>query len=125
MRAYIPGDPAHDGIVNRDKRKSGCWAKDERNATSRYASLHRLQPDHDLISLFTLGLFLRVSRDLLAANYIANGTNYTTSTQMYAAELRNPSTGAGFYFVRHNNSRYVSCTSSDHDLISSMSSIVR
>ena len=50
------------------------------------------------------GLFLRVSRDLLAANYIANGTNYTTSTELFVQELRNTDTGVGFYFLRHADS---------------------
>ncbi|KAJ7855955.1 glycoside hydrolase family 35 protein [Mycena olivaceomarginata] len=50
------------------------------------------------------GLFLRVSRDFLAANLLANGTNYTTSTLIHTAELRNPDTGAGFYVTRHNSS---------------------
>ncbi|KAJ7644336.1 glycoside hydrolase family 35 protein [Roridomyces roridus] len=50
------------------------------------------------------GLFLRVSRDLLAANLLANGTNYTTSSLIHTAELRNPDTGAGFYVTRHDSS---------------------
>ncbi|KAF8892186.1 glycosyl hydrolases family 35-domain-containing protein [Infundibulicybe gibba] len=53
------------------------------------------------------GLFLRVSRDLLAANLLANGTNYTTSTLIHTAELRNPTTGAAFYFSRHDASTWV------------------
>ncbi|KAK7048172.1 beta-galactosidase [Favolaschia claudopus] len=50
------------------------------------------------------GLFLRVSRDLLAANLLANGTNYTTSPLIHTAELRNPDTAAGFYVMRHDSS---------------------
>ncbi|KAJ6584740.1 glycoside hydrolase family 35 protein [Mycena capillaripes] len=50
------------------------------------------------------GLFLRVSRDFLAADLLANGTNYTTSTLIHTAELKNPDTGAGFYVTRHNSS---------------------
>ncbi|KAJ6557263.1 glycoside hydrolase family 35 protein [Mycena vulgaris] len=50
------------------------------------------------------GLFLRVSRDFLAANLLANGTNYTTSPLIHTAELRNPDTGAGFYVMRHDSS---------------------
>ncbi|KAJ7695959.1 glycoside hydrolase family 35 protein [Mycena rosella] len=50
------------------------------------------------------GLFLRVSRDFLAANLIANGTNYTTSALIHTAELRNLETGAGFYVTRHDSS---------------------
>ncbi|KDR80837.1 hypothetical protein GALMADRAFT_135938 [Galerina marginata CBS 339.88] len=49
------------------------------------------------------GLFLRVARDLLGATMISNGTNYTTSNLIHTAELRNLDTGAGFYFVRHND----------------------
>jgi len=58
------------------------------------------------IYLTTVGLFLRVSRDLLGATLIANGTNYTTSTLIHAAELRNLNTGAAFYFARHDASTY-------------------
>ncbi|KAJ7505516.1 glycoside hydrolase family 35 protein [Mycena galericulata] len=50
------------------------------------------------------GLFLRVSRDFLAANLLANGTNYTTSPLIHTAELRNLDTGAGFYVTRHESS---------------------
>lgn len=56
------------------------------------------------------GLFLRVSRDFLAANLLANGTNYTTSPLIHTAELRNPDTGAGFYVVRHNSSTSTALT---------------
>ncbi|KAJ7588676.1 hypothetical protein C8J56DRAFT_889440 [Mycena floridula] len=51
-----------------------------------------------------VGLFLRISRDLLGADLLANGTNYTTSALIHAAELRNPDTGAGFYVTRHDAS---------------------
>jgi len=50
------------------------------------------------------GLFLRVSRDLLGADLIANRTNYTSSSLIHTAELRNSVTGAGFYFIRHDGS---------------------
>ncbi|KAJ7288517.1 glycoside hydrolase family 35 protein [Mycena rebaudengoi] len=50
------------------------------------------------------GLFLRVSRDLLGATLLANGTNYTTSALVHTAELRNLETGAGFYVTRQNSS---------------------
>ncbi|KAJ6523799.1 hypothetical protein B0H10DRAFT_1974885 [Mycena sp. CBHHK59/15] len=50
------------------------------------------------------GSFLRISRDLLAANLLANRTNYTTSPLIHTAELRNPDTGAGFYVTRHDSS---------------------
>ena len=50
------------------------------------------------------GLFLRVSRDLLAASYVANGTSYTTNSAVYTTELRNNDTSAAFYFMRQNDS---------------------
>jgi hypothetical protein len=43
-----------------------------------------------------------VSRDLLGATLIANGTNYTTSSAVHTAELRNLGTGAAFYILRQN-----------------------
>lgn len=49
------------------------------------------------------GLFLRVSRDLLGANLISNGTNYTSSNLIYATELHNFDTDARFYVLRHND----------------------
>ncbi|KAG6854992.1 hypothetical protein C0991_009815, partial [Blastosporella zonata] len=54
------------------------------------------------------GLFLRVSRDLLGATLIANGTNYTSSDLIHAAELRNLDTGAAFYILRQNASKSTS-----------------
>ncbi|KAL1742367.1 glycoside hydrolase family 35 protein [Schizophyllum fasciatum] len=50
------------------------------------------------------GLFLRVSRDLVAASYVANGTSYTTNKAVYTTELRNEETNAAFYFIRQNDS---------------------
>jgi len=50
------------------------------------------------------GLFLRVSRDLLGATLIARGTNYSTTSLIHTAELRNLDTNTAFYFVRHNDS---------------------
>ncbi|TCD69623.1 hypothetical protein EIP91_006848 [Steccherinum ochraceum] len=49
------------------------------------------------------GLFLRVARDLLGSNMIANGTTYTSSSLVYTTELRNPDTNGAFYIVRHND----------------------
>lgn len=49
------------------------------------------------------GLFLRVSRELLGGNLLGNGTNWTTSNLIHTAEIRNPDTNAGFYFLRHND----------------------
>lgn len=51
-----------------------------------------------------LGLFLRVSRDLLGATLIANGTNYTTSSLVHTAQLCNLQSGAEFYVIRHDTS---------------------
>ena len=51
-----------------------------------------------------VGLFLRVSRDLLSASYVANGTSYTTNSAVYTTELRNNDTSAAFYFMRQNDS---------------------
>jgi hypothetical protein len=53
------------------------------------------------------GSFLRVSRDLLSAIYVGNGTNFTSSNSLFTQELRNEDTGAGFYFVRHADSTSV------------------
>ncbi|TDL23439.1 glycoside hydrolase family 35 protein [Rickenella mellea] len=58
------------------------------------------------------GAFLRVARDLLAANVINTGTTYTSSNLLHTAELRNPQTNAGFYFVRHNDSTSTAITTS-------------
>ncbi|PPQ68112.1 hypothetical protein CVT26_005733 [Gymnopilus dilepis] len=58
------------------------------------------------------GAFLRVARDLLGATLIANGTNYTTSSLIHTAELRNLQTGAAFYFVRHDQSTSTALTTS-------------
>ncbi|KAG9081614.1 hypothetical protein FS749_007538 [Ceratobasidium sp. UAMH 11750] len=49
------------------------------------------------------GLFLRVSRDLLGADLISNGTSYTSSNLIYTTELHNPITSARFYVLRHND----------------------
>ncbi|KAG6910916.1 hypothetical protein DXG01_006599 [Tephrocybe rancida] len=56
------------------------------------------------------GLFLRVSRDLLGATLIANGTNYTSSNSIHTAELRNLDNGAAFYIIRQNASTSTAVT---------------
>ncbi|KAI0788892.1 glycoside hydrolase family 35 protein [Abortiporus biennis] len=56
------------------------------------------------------GLFLRVSRDLLSSNLLGNGTNFTSSNLIHTAELRNPKTNAGFYFLRHDDATSTALT---------------
>ncbi|KIJ54226.1 glycoside hydrolase family 35 protein [Sphaerobolus stellatus SS14] len=70
------------------------------------------------------GLFLRVSRELLSANLIANGTNYTTNSIIHTAELRNPETNAGFYFIRHNSSPSTSIDSTQLNISTSVGQIL-
>ncbi|KAF5316478.1 hypothetical protein D9619_006706 [Psilocybe cf. subviscida] len=68
------------------------------------------------------GLFLRVSRDLLRSSLIANGTNYTTSSLIHTAELRNLNTGAGFYFMRHDTSTSTALTTTQLTITTSQGS---
>ncbi|KAJ7589475.1 glycoside hydrolase family 35 protein [Mycena floridula] len=70
------------------------------------------------------GLFLRVSRDLLGADLLANGTNYTTSALIHAAELRNPDTGAGFYVTRHDASTSTALTTTQINVTTSQGSLI-
>ncbi|KAF7365411.1 Beta-galactosidase [Mycena venus] len=70
------------------------------------------------------GLFLRVSRDFLAANLLANGTNYTTSNLIHTAELRNPDTGAGFYVTRHDSSPSTALTTTQITVQTSLGPIL-
>ncbi|KAJ7134399.1 glycoside hydrolase family 35 protein [Mycena epipterygia] len=70
------------------------------------------------------GLFLRVSRDFLAANLLANGTNYTTSPLIHTAELRNPDTGAGFYVTRHDSSPSTALTTTQVTVQTSLGPIL-
>ncbi|KAG7094115.1 hypothetical protein E1B28_007729 [Marasmius oreades] len=70
------------------------------------------------------GLFLRVSRDLLSSNLIANGTNYTTSSLIHTAELRNPSSGSAFYVTRHDDSRSVALTTTQLRISTSVGSLL-
>ncbi|KAK7952577.1 (Trans)glycosidase [Apiospora aurea] len=50
-----------------------------------------------------IGLFTRVSPDLLKTDMIGNGTGYrASSTSAYSWVLNNPDTGAGFHVVQQN-----------------------
>lgn len=51
-----------------------------------------------------LGLFTRVSRDLLKTHMEGNGTGYTSDESIFSWVLRNPDTSAGFYVLAHNSS---------------------
>jgi beta-galactosidase len=51
-----------------------------------------------------LGLFTRVSSDLLETDMVGNGTNYTSDASIFTWALRNPQTNAGFYVVSHDES---------------------
>uniref|UniRef100_A0A8H7XSU3 Beta-galactosidase domain-containing protein n=1 Tax=Psilocybe cubensis TaxID=181762 RepID=A0A8H7XSU3_PSICU len=70
------------------------------------------------------GLFLRVSRDLLSSTLIANGTNYTTSSLIHTAELRNLDTGAAFYFSRHDQSTSTALTTTQLTVTTSAGTIL-
>ncbi|KAG6811873.1 hypothetical protein H0H92_005449 [Tricholoma furcatifolium] len=70
------------------------------------------------------GLFLRVSRDLLGATLIANGTNYTSSDLIHTAELRNLDNGAAFYILRQNDSTSTAVTTTLLTVDTSAGSIV-
>lgn len=48
-----------------------------------------------------LGLFTRVADELAFTERIGTGTGYTNNTNLFTTELRNPETGAAFYFIRH------------------------
>lgn len=51
-----------------------------------------------------LGLFTRVSPDLLQTEMEGNGTSYTTGANIFTWALRNPETNAGFYVVAQDDS---------------------
>ena len=51
-----------------------------------------------------LGLFTRVSTDLLQTEMLGNGTGYTTGADIFTWALRNPETNAGFYVVAQDDS---------------------
>ncbi|KAJ5085667.1 hypothetical protein N7532_010438 [Penicillium argentinense] len=60
-----------------------------------------------------LGLFTRVSSDLLQTYMEGNGTGYTSDANIFTWALRNPSTEAGFYVLAQSksSSRDVTTTS--------------
>ena len=49
-----------------------------------------------------IGLFTRVSKDLLTTDMVGNGTSYATGASVWTWELRNPFSGAGFLVVQQN-----------------------
>lgn len=102
----FPGACISQFLTNpdRNQRESHCYTKDERDANARCG--HGPLMSSSLLPHGPSGYFLRVSPDLLASNFNGNGTNYTTNSLLYAVELRNPDTGAAFYFVRHSDSTY-------------------
>ncbi|KAJ7591882.1 NUC071 domain-containing protein [Mycena floridula] len=55
---------------------------------------------------------------------LANGTNYTTSALIHAAELRNPDTGAGFYVTRHDASTSTALTTTQINVMTSQGSLI-
>lgn len=88
----------------RNQWKSGCYSQDAWNEDARWGAP---STPHNSANQSWIGLFLRASRDLLGANLISNGTNYTSSTLIYATELHNFDTNARFYVLRHNDATYV------------------
>ncbi|KAF7291695.1 Beta-galactosidase [Mycena chlorophos] len=70
------------------------------------------------------GLFLRVSRDLLGATLIANGTNYTTTALVHTAELINLETGAGFYVLRQQDSTSTALTTTQVTVQTSLGALL-
>jgi beta-galactosidase len=51
-----------------------------------------------------IGLFTRVSTDLLETDMIGNGTGYTNDSSIFTWALRNPQTNAGFYVLQQDDS---------------------
>ncbi|RDB21488.1 putative beta-galactosidase A [Hypsizygus marmoreus] len=70
------------------------------------------------------GLFLRVSRDLLGATLLANGTNYTSSPLIHTAELRSGITGTAFYIMRQDASTSTALITSRLTVNTSVGSII-
>ena len=50
-----------------------------------------------------IGLFTRVSTDLLTTDMVGNGISYAIGAEIFTWELRNPFNGAGFLVVQQNN----------------------
>ncbi|EGO22566.1 glycoside hydrolase family 35 protein [Serpula lacrymans var. lacrymans S7.9] len=69
------------------------------------------------------GLFLRVSRDLLSSTLIANGTNFTSSSSVHTAELRNLDSGAAFYIIRQNDTIPTTLTTTKLNVTTSSGSL--
>ncbi|VDB90643.1 unnamed protein product [Peniophora sp. CBMAI 1063] len=65
------------------------------------------------------GAFLRVARELTGATLISNGTNYTTTSSIHTAELRNLESGSAFYVLRHNDSTSTEITSTSLSVVTS------
>jgi hypothetical protein len=49
----------------------------------------------------SIGLFIRAAKELPGADRIGHGTSYSSNSNIYATELRNPDTNAAFYVARH------------------------
>ncbi|KAK8048429.1 putative beta-galactosidase C [Apiospora phragmitis] len=61
------------------------------------------QQGNKLFQTKLIGMFTRVSPDLLKTDMVGNGTGYrVSSTSAYSWVLKNPDTGAGFHVVQQN-----------------------
>ncbi|KAK4246096.1 glycoside hydrolase superfamily [Corynascus novoguineensis] len=58
--------------------------------------------DDKYYEIKNLGLFTRVADELALTDRVGTGVEYTNNTNLFVTELRNPDTGAGFYFIRHD-----------------------
>ncbi|GKT53116.1 beta-galactosidase B [Colletotrichum tofieldiae] len=71
-----------------------------------------------------IGLFTRVSSDLLKADMVGNGTGYSlSSTSAFSWVLRNPDTQAGFTIVQQNNTNSMSPIQFDVKLDTTVGSV--
>ena len=70
-----------------------------------------------------IGLFTRVSTDLLTTNMEGNGTTYTSDPSIFTWVLRNPDSGAGFYTVQHTTSSSTASTTFSLNVNTSIGSI--